>query len=226
MSKVSIIVCASVALACAQVPQEAVELSVTVGRDLSELHRANRELAVLYFGRMERDVERFVTDVYRPYIIKFTMDDLDIVNKIVRASEPESELDPVDIMEIYADEVLARFDEFRNSLLGPIHAQEREVLTSIDVAYRQVQDANSVVTGHLASVRKVHDAQAEYLAAAGVPDLRETVGTSVAALSDSVAVLLERARGIKELLDAGKAAVADSVLQSLIEGVSGLSSEQ
>ena len=226
MHKLSVIVLyASVVVACAQVPKEAVELSVTVGRDLSELHRANRELAILYFDRMERDVDQFVAEVYRPYIIRFTMDELGIVNEILEASDPESELDPVDIMEIYADEVLTQIEVFRNSLLRPIHAQEREVLTSIDDAYRRVQDANAVVTGHLASVRKVHDAQTEYLAAAGVPDLRETVGTNIAALSDSLAVILQRARVIEDLLEVGDTAMADSVLQTLIERVSKLSSE-
>ena len=46
--------------ACDLVPQEAVELSNTVGRDLEEVHRAHRALAELHFQRIEDDINNFI----------------------------------------------------------------------------------------------------------------------------------------------------------------------
>lgn len=46
-------------IACVEVPKESVELSVTIGRDLGDVHRANRELATRYFDRIKDDVNRF-----------------------------------------------------------------------------------------------------------------------------------------------------------------------
>ncbi len=188
-------------LGCARVPSEAVELSVTVGRDLAELHRANRELAVRYFARMHQDVDEFVDDIYRPFVIRFTMEQLDLVAEIQRAARGEGELDPLDVMEIYAEEVLDRIAGFRDSMLAPIVSQERAVLDAIDVAYQRVQNASAVVTGHLASVRKVHDAQAEFLASFGLTDLRQQVSTAVAGLSDDLLEVLARGRGLQQRLD-------------------------
>jgi hypothetical protein len=196
-------------LSCAQVPKEAVELSVTVGRDLAELHRANRELADRYFARMRQDVNEFVDDVYRPFVIRFTLDTLDLVEEIQRAARGENELDPLDIMEIYAEEVLLRITAFRDSMLEPIVNQERAVLDSIDAAYQRVQNASAVVTGHLASVRKVHDAQAEFLGNFGPADLRRQVSTAVSGLSDNLADVLEVGREVQEALDEGPARFAE-----------------
>ena len=37
---------------CSQIPKESVELSATVGRDLSEMHSAHSELVVLYYDML------------------------------------------------------------------------------------------------------------------------------------------------------------------------------
>jgi hypothetical protein len=60
---------------CAQVPKESVELSATVGRDIAELHEVHRETARLLFRQMRDDVNQFVDEVYRPYIISSQMED-------------------------------------------------------------------------------------------------------------------------------------------------------
>ncbi len=195
--------------ACASVPQESVELSATVGRDLVEAHRANRELAVRYFARMRRDVEAFVTDVYRPYVIRHTMDALNVVADIQAATKPGSDLDPVDVMEAYVTEALFQVGEFRRGLLEPIVAQEAQVLEAIDQTYQRLTYANSVVTAHLASVRKVHDVESELLRSVGAGDMRDVLANRVAAFSVSVDGLLRDARKADSLLDQGPSKLAD-----------------
>jgi hypothetical protein len=195
------------AAGCARVPEESVELSVTVGRDLAEAHRANRELARRYFERMRADVETFVSTTYRPYIIRQTMSDLQLVERIKKASADDSDLDPLDVMEVYVERTLSRVSAFRSALLAPVEIQERQVLTAIDETFQRLQNANAVVTGHLASVRRVREAQDEFLKGAGLGNTSEQLGGQLADFSDRLARTLEQGRQAEQLLDQGAEAL-------------------
>ncbi len=180
--------------ACAQVPRESVELSVTVGRDLAEVHRAHRELAARYFDRIKGDIDAFVDEVYRPYTIKNSMRRFGLIDRVVAAQAPGAEVDALSVMELYVTMVSEEIEAYRQELLDPIEAYEREVLTGIDDAYRKLQNANAIVTGHLASIRKVHDAQEEILEHAGVRDLKGRFVEGTVFLSERVADLVEKGR--------------------------------
>jgi hypothetical protein len=64
-------------------------------------------------------------------------------------------VDQLDVMGVFVEEVVADIEDFRSSLLKPVRAQRVEVQTAIETAYRRIQDAQAIVTGHLASVRRV-----------------------------------------------------------------------
>jgi hypothetical protein len=199
---------------CAKVPPEAVELSAMVGRDLAEVHRSHVALAERYFDRMERDIQVFLEETYRPFIIRRTMERLDLLNRIEAARAPGSDLDPLDIMEIFATETISQIQLYRDSLMTPIRSQRAQVLGSIEDAYRQIRDANAVLTAHLASVRDVHDAQAEVLHSVGLTGLRERTIEGTARLSEKVADVLRQARDaegrIEELPDEIRALVGNA----------------
>ena len=190
------------AAGCATTPDESIELSATIGRDLAVVHEANRNLAVMHFDHLLADVDRFVDEVYRPYIIRATMEDLDLVGELQLSLAGEHDLDALDILTIYAEETMAQIDTFRREMREPIQAQRREVLLSIDAAFQQLQTANAVVTGHLASVAKVHDAQSETLRYMGLEDYRTKIAIGLAGLSDEVGAVLENARAADADLDA------------------------
>lgn len=180
--------------ACARVPVESVQLSAAVGEDLERLHAAHRELATRYFQRMHQDVDEFVRDVYRPYVIRSTMEDLGLIAKLQGALQPGAELDPLDVMEIYVEEAMRQIEAFRSELQAPVSEQERQVIVAIDAAHLRVQNANAIVTGHLASVRKVHDAQGEFLRRARLEGAPERTITFVTAVSDELARTLDATR--------------------------------
>jgi hypothetical protein len=173
---------------CATTPNEAVELSVTVGRDLEAVHSAHVALAKQHFDRMEKDVNAFVDGTYRPYAIKQNMKDFRLIEKIADPSKADG-LDPLKVMEVFVNGLTKNIEDFRRKLLDPVRAQRQEVLTSLEEAYRRVQDGQSIVTGHLASIVKVHEAQDEVLAKAGLAGLRERLVDATAEASDQIAAL-------------------------------------
>jgi hypothetical protein len=200
-------------LSCAQVPKEAVELSATVGRDLSTVYQAHRALAQTLFLRMKHDVNRFVDDVYAPFQIRYVMNRQrelalstntedkrkSIIVALDGAFAPDASPGRQEValkaMEILVRTIRADIESLRSQLLDSLELQEAEVLGSIDRAYQQLHYANSIVTGHLASVVSVHEAQAEMLQALGVDrDLRKVVGEGVAHASERIADVVDKAQ--------------------------------
>jgi hypothetical protein len=188
-------------LGCASVPEESVELSVTLGRDLAEVHRAHRELTIRYFKRIKEDINQFIDEEYRPFMIKKTMEDFSLLDKVKAATEPGASPDALQILELFVNKVSKQIESYRKELIQNISDQEGDVLRAIDDAYQKLQNANSIVTGHLASVRKVHEAQAELLERANLEGLRDRFIEKTARLSDEVAELVEKARKGEEAID-------------------------
>jgi hypothetical protein len=187
------------AAGCASIPKESVELSVTVGRDLAALHVAHVALVKQYFDRMEADVNAFVDTQYRPYSIDRNMKDFDLVGRIT-APRAKGGPDALEVMQVFVEELTADIEDQRRTLLAPIRAQRQEVLGALEEAYRRLQDAQAVLTAHLASVRKVREAQDEALAAVGLKDLQARVIDATAALSERIAGAVARARYSRDKL--------------------------
>jgi hypothetical protein len=208
---------------CSTVPKEAVELSNTVGRDIEEVHRSHRALAELYFDQMIDEVNSFVDKTYRPaFIAKFADEfKLDDKVKLIVREDPQK-LMPV--MTRFVTVATERIEKKRNELLTPIKAQRRDVLANIDMAYRQIQAAQAIVTGHLASVRKVHDVQNEMLAKVGLRDVRERIATKTSEVSKTVADFVNKGKKIDSGIDTAKGKIAklDTAIAEVREKLSKL----
>ena len=188
-------------LGCAQVPKESVELSVTVGRDLAEVHRAHRELTTRYFGRMKKDINEFIDEIYRPYMIQNTMADFKLLERIQSAVEKGDEVRAFNIMKLFVSLLSEQIENYRRELLKNVSKQESEVLLVIDDSYQKIQNANAIVTGHLASIRKVHDAQAELLSRVKLEGLREEVASKTVTFSDKISNIVVKARKVDQTID-------------------------
>tara|TARA_R110000787_G_scaffold36145_42_gene92551 strand:- start:253 stop:966 length:714 start_codon:yes stop_codon:yes gene_type:complete len=193
---------------CDTVPKESVELSNTVGRDLEEVHRAHRALAELHFKKIEDDINGFIDNTYRPEFIRefakeFKLDER--IRTIVAA-------DPVKLLPVltgFVERAVDRVEKKRAELLGPIQVQKTTIIEEIDAAHRQIQAAQAVVTGHLASVMKVREVQNDLLAKAGLGGVREKIAMTTAEISNRVGDFIKKGEEIK--------AKADSAEQKIVE---------
>jgi len=200
---------------CAQVPKEAVELSTTVGKDVAQVYQSHKELAMILFERMKNDVNKFVDTVYAPYQVKKQLkDDHDDFKSGVEDSlfaklsfavnNPENhkaQLEVLEFMGIFLEVVRDDIESFRQETLSPVLEQEKALLSAIDRSYNQIHYANSIVTGHLASIVKVHDAQEELLNEFGVEGLRKDIGESLADMSKKLSELTDKGKEIDAKLD-------------------------
>ncbi|MEW6701185.1 MAG: hypothetical protein AB1298_00555 [Bacteroidota bacterium] len=171
---------------CSTVPKESVELSVTVGRDITEMQRAHRELVNLYYNRLFAEINRFVDEVYAPFQINKMMDQFgtEICKEIdLQSSDKTKQYEKLSVL---VEELRNEIDGYKNSKLKPILAQRDTLLKNIDASYSRIIYANSVVTGHLASVLKINDAQNEILSKLNLGNLRTEIASKTSELSDQI----------------------------------------
>ena len=192
---------------CAVVPKESVELSATVGRDVAVAYKSHKAFATILFTRMKQDVNSFVDDVYAPYQIGklLEMDFADansgayesmtgsIIDAAKNSSDPKKQKKAIGFMKDFVSVVYLEVEYYRDSLLAPVEKQELDAMAVIDRTYTQIIYANSIVTGHLASVRKVHDAQEEILNEFGVENLRTETAKKLSEYSIGVGKILKDA---------------------------------
>lgn len=187
---------------CAQVPKEAVKLSATVGRDLAEMREAHTELVKLHYEGLLQNINQFIDAVYLPYQINKTLSDEEIKQDMLATIDAAASPDASDQTRKDAAEKLRAFhiiiheevEDFRKSKLAPVKKEYKSVVAGINRSYKQIHYANSIVTGHLASVVKVHDAQNEILEELDINALRVKVGSNVTSLSDKIAELTAKAK--------------------------------
>jgi hypothetical protein len=206
---------------CAVVPKESVELSATVGRDVVNVYQAHKELSTILFNRMKKDVNTFVDDVYAPYQIgklleldfadansgKFESMTGSIIDAAKNSSDFTKQKQAIGFMKDFVSVVYEEVETYRKILLAPIEEQELEVMAAIDRSYNQIIYANSIVTGHLASVRKVHDAQEDILNKFGVENLR----------TETTQKLSDYSEGINKILKDVKKVDVDDVEKQMTE---------
>ena len=102
----------------------------------------------------------------------------------------------ISLMNDFVSVVHEEVEIYRKILLAPIEEQELEVMSAIDRSYNQIIYANSIVTGHLASVRKVHDAQEDVLNKFGLENLRTETAQKLSDYSTEVDKILKEAKKV------------------------------
>ncbi len=208
--KLTVVLLALLLPACAQVPKEAVELSTTVGRDMSAMRKSHVELVDLYYWQIISDINKFIDDVYLPYQIQKTLSDEFWKTEMLALIESASQVDPtgnaqkesLEQIGIFLQVIKEEVEDYRKLKLKPVQDQYTTLLFNINQSYEQIHYANSIVTGHLASIVKVHDAQSEILKKLDVEDLRVTVGKEMADVSGNINELMLKAKNGEEKYDA------------------------
>ncbi|MCW8826478.1 MAG: hypothetical protein OQK78_08645 [Gammaproteobacteria bacterium] len=198
---------------CAQVPPEAVELSVTVGRDMAEMKRSHVALVNIHYKQLLSKINRFVDEVYLPYQVQKTLEfapvKRELLNSINAASRPDttgkSQREAMEKIELFLVTIQREVNSYRVLKTEPVIKERDELLKNINESYERIHYANSIVTGHLASVRKVHDSQSELLKKIEMGDLREKIAVNAPKNSEAIDQLIESTKSIssaKKLKDA------------------------
>lgn len=175
---------------CAQVPKESVELSNTVGRDISALQVSHLALINLYFDDKEALIDRWVDQVYAPSQITAVVDNAAIRAELETAINNAAAGQNQDVLIKRFDSVITLIrndvEKTRKELLSPVQSARNVTLTKVQAAYTQVQQGNNIVTGYLSSLIKVTDTQNELLAKSGLNGAEKQLSADMVSLSENL----------------------------------------
>ena len=189
---------------CAQVPPQSVELSSTLGRDLQDVQRSHRKAIDLLFDRDVERVNRYIDQEVIPTYVNIVIGKMgptlaaDLSKALAPTATEADKIKSYEEMRKVVQGISARVERERRALLEPIEEARKARLQELDMAYAQMQQANSVLTAHLASVTKVNNVQDELLAKAGLKDFREKAGETALATDKQVANALATAKDVDD----------------------------
>jgi len=89
----------------------------------------------------------------------------------------------VDLVEAWARLAVETIDKERITRLEPINTAEKELLISVNDAFDKAIRANTTVTAHLNSIRKVKEVQDEILESLQLKDVRNKINNALIKIS-------------------------------------------
>jgi len=192
---------------CVSIPNETLVLSKTLGQDLKELKRSHLSTINIYYSNLESKINRFIDDVYSPFIIQFVLErefesfdneEASIITDLKLATRAEATQEDTDkalqSMVGFQSIAMQQIAQKRMELMQPIREEQLEILQAINAAYDNAIAANASLTGYLASVGDVKEAQTESLAVIGID--RAEVDQSMLRASDILDQVISKGREV------------------------------
>ena len=194
---------------CASIPKESVTISEQIGKDLIVLKESHENLLNLYYSDLKSEINKFVDEVYAPFIISFVLKDElrtyteggeeSIYFSLFQAAENSDENSTSKALTDMSDFVMAAREQIENKrkeLLSPILLEEDSITNEINNSYNNTLYANSVLTAHLRSLQKLKDTQNEALNLIGLEGIDSEISSKLSGVSNQISELITQARDI------------------------------
>ena len=177
----SVLLLVFITVSCVSIPKETIMLSETLGKDLRVLKQSHVNTINIYYADLESKINRFIDEVYRPYIIQYVLErefqnyengDASIITSLKIASENDADQedtdkalqDMIDFQNLASQQVAQK----RQELLQPVINEKLSILKAINASYDNAIAANATLTAYLSSVKDVEKAQTESLSMIGI----------------------------------------------------------
>ena len=211
---------------CAAIPKATVTLSQTMGSDIVALQKSHRATVDLLFERIEGDINRFVDEVYAPYVINFVLKeelnayengDASLYLTLIDAGKnatKEATSEAVQVMLEFTEAANAEVNGKREELLAPVLEQKHALLRSIDESYTNVLAANATLTAYLASARKLKETRTGIFDQVGLGGVEDWATNQLVGLSDTLDKLIAAGNRIDVKSDEAKVQI-DNVITNI-----------
>ncbi|MCG8410091.1 MAG: hypothetical protein MI739_02280 [Bacteroidales bacterium] len=198
----------SILNACISIPPQTVQLSRAIGNDLISFQQSHKNLAKLYFNKIETDINIFIDEVYTPFIInyvlkkeleKYKKGESSLYEAIEQAGKINGEKESIQALKKMFNFQEAAYNQIRKKreeLLKPIKKQEQKLINNIDKSYENTIYANTTITNYLESASKLKKTQSEALSMIKLPNADSLITHSLVELSELVNTFVEKGKEI------------------------------
>lgn len=192
---------------CANVPKEAVELSYQMGADLEVLHKSYDLMIVGRFDDFRIARENYLNNEWTPVFIGSFIKDGRLVetangevvwsntkDKFVPPTQGKEEVQLFQTIKDWAESAVRQVSKKRASLIDPLNEQEAQIRTDLADAFGRLRTANTYITAHLNSIRKVARIQSKALDRFGLDDVIKKLDKTIGSVSEQAKIKLESIR--------------------------------
>ncbi len=181
----------------AKVPEEVVELSYTVGEDLSGLQASYRSLIATHFDNLRSQRNAFIDTQWRPLFLERFVEESQLVSIVTNS--PANDLP--EILNIWVEIALDTIEARRATLIDPINQDEAALLRLVDQAFANLIWANTTITSHLNSIRKVQEVEDRALTSLNLKGLRDQIDAQLLLVSQKADSALTRFKQAENVVD-------------------------
>lgn len=194
-------------IGCGSVPKEVVELSYVMGEDLHSMNSSYEKLIHEYFENLRSQRRNYIDDVWYPRFLENWRDDGELVeiakgklifsektNGLINTPTGTDPKESLETLNDWVDFALYAYEVKENELIKPIDDDENMLRTNVNQAFMRLVRANSTITAHLNSLRKVNEVQDEVLGALNIKDLRDKINDALVKISVDAKDSLEKVK--------------------------------
>ena len=185
-------------VSCVSIPKETITLSQTLGRDLQSLQKSHQDVVLLYYDKIEDNINTFVDEVYAPFIINYMLKSelkrheageeslYGVIETGGTSEEKEDHLKALNTMREFQEALFNQINSKKEELLKPLQDQEVELLGQIKQSYDNVTYANVTITNYLESIGKLKNTHQDAMSMAGLSEINDLVERKLVSLTEKM----------------------------------------
>lgn len=194
---------------CASIPKESVILSETIGSDIKDLRRSQINLINLYYKNISNNINEFVNNVFRPFIINNILSEelrsyrsggKNIYGNLVEAGEANASIESINLavseMQDLLDATNSIVEQKRDELLDPINSQRDSLLYLTNNKYDNLIYANTSLTAYLKSLQEIKKSQQNATEYLNVKNVDQYITNNLAKTSEMISKAIKASNKI------------------------------
>lgn len=177
---------------CATIPHEAPELSVQLGKRISDIEDSNITLLNRFFDQKRKEIDRFIEEEWVPTFAENFFANPQVSkawDTVVRENDKEQRLQFLVRM---GPVLQKKINQKRLELIQPLDELERRIEKTIRDEYAQARSINNSITSFLLSAAKVAENRDRYLGMVGLTD--QKIGPVIDKTDEVVSNLISKAK--------------------------------
>ncbi|MCP4353305.1 MAG: hypothetical protein GY795_48255 [Desulfobacterales bacterium] len=155
---------------CAGIPAEVPELSIELGKRISDLQNSNINLLHRFFALKRTEVDRFIEQQWVPLFTKEFYSDPKIAGMWDSIVSEDNKEDRHILSVRIGPRLQRKINSKRLEMIRPLDDLEKHIEEKIKGKYDQVRAINESITNFLVSASNLSERRRRYLEATGIKD--------------------------------------------------------
>ena len=181
---------------CISVPKETVELSYSLGKDISSIKSSYITLINEYFDLLSEKRLNYLDNIWTPRFIKEWVRDGKLhdisTGAVIWSPEaldfiiPQNSLNKEESLKsivFWSNAAIEQINNKRKELIKPLSIEKKELIAEIENAFDRLYRSNAAITSYLSSIQKISEIQDSTLEDLKLSDIQNNISQKLISIS-------------------------------------------